>query len=95
MTASLGRSGALGDVVFMLKSGISWEMLHLEMGCGSRVTCWRRSREWHEARVWECLHEILLDRFGEADTVDSERVSLGSASITAKGVAKNPDESNG
>jgi transposase len=30
---------ALTGIVFVLKSGIPWEMLSLEMGCGSGVTC--------------------------------------------------------
>jgi transposase len=48
--------------VFVLKSGIPWEMLPKEMGCGSGMTCWRRLREWQEAGVWERLvFEELLD----------------------------------
>lgn len=31
-----------------------------EMGCGSRMTCWRQLREWQQAEVWERLHEVLL-----------------------------------
>src|SRR5215207_6159585 len=42
---------ALTGIVFVLKSGIPWEMLPQEMGCGSGMTCWRRLREWQEARV--------------------------------------------
>ncbi len=38
--------------MFVLKSGIPWEMLPQEMGCGSGMTCWRRLREWEEAGVW-------------------------------------------
>ncbi len=74
----------------MLKSGIPWEMLPQEMGCGSGVTCWRRLREWHEAGAWERLHEALLDRLGEADRVDWSRASLDSASVPAPGGAKRP-----
>ena len=48
---------ALAGVIFVLKSGIPWEMLPQEMGCGSGVTCWRRLREWQEAGVWERLHK--------------------------------------
>jgi transposase len=42
---------ALTGIVFVLRSGIPWEMLPIEMGCGSGVTCWRRLRDWHEAGV--------------------------------------------
>ncbi len=81
---------ALTGVLFVLKSGIPWEMLPQEMGCGSGMTCWRRLREWHEAGAWERLHEALLDRLGEADRVDWSRASLDSASVPAPGGAKRP-----
>jgi transposase len=81
---------ALTGIVFVLKSGIPWEMLPQEMGCGSGVTCWRRLREWHEAGVWERLHRALLDRLGESERIDWERASLDSASIPAKRGAKEP-----
>ena len=81
---------ALAGIVFVLKSGIPWEMLPKEMGCGSGSTCWRRLRDWQEAGVWEELHRVLLDRLGEADRIDWERASLDSASVPAKRGAKEP-----
>ena len=75
---------ALSGIIFVLKSGIPWEMLPQEMGCGSGVTCWRRLRDWQEARVWERLHQALLDQLGKADQIDWTRASLDSASIPAK-----------
>jgi transposase len=74
----------LTGIVFVLKSGIPWEMLPQELGCGSGMTCWRRVRDWQEAGVWEALQRTLLDRLGEADRIDWSRVSLDSASIPAK-----------
>jgi transposase len=81
---------ALTGILFVLKSGIPWEMLPQEMGCGSGMTCWRRLKEWHEAGVWEELHRILLDRLGKADEIDWERASLDSASVAAPGGVKRP-----
>ena len=52
---------ALTGIIFVLKSGIPWEMLPQEMGCGSGMSCWRRLEEWHEAGVWEELHLRLLE----------------------------------
>ena len=75
----------------MLKSGIPWEMLPKEMGCGSGMSCWRRLKEWHEAGVWERLHRVLLDRLGEADQIEWERASLDSASIPAKRGVQRPE----
>jgi transposase len=74
----------LTGIVFVLKSGIPWEMLPPELGCGSGMTCWRRLRDWQAAGVWDALHRTLLDRLGEADRIDWSRVSLDSASIPAK-----------
>jgi transposase len=76
---------ALTGTVFVLKTGIPWELLPKEMGCGSGLTCWRRLRDWQEAGVWRGLHWALLDRFGEANEIDWSRACLGSASVPAKG----------
>jgi transposase len=82
---------ALTGIIFVLKSGIPWEMLPQEMGCGSGVTCWRRLKEWQQAGVWERLHRVLLNRLGEADQIEWERASLDSASIPAKKGAEIPE----
>src|SRR5215216_7489589 len=62
-----------------------------EMGCGSGSTYWRRLRDWQEAGVWEELHRMLLDRLGEANRIDWDRVSLDSASVSAKRGQREPD----
>ena len=74
----------LTGILFVLKSGIPWEMLPQEMGCGSGMTCWRRLRDWHAHGVWDALHHTLLDRLGEAGQIDWSRASLDCASIPAK-----------
>jgi transposase len=38
----LTRRACLAGIVFVLRSGIPWEMLPQELGCGSGMTCWRR-----------------------------------------------------
>ena len=80
----------LTGIIFVLKSGIPWEMLPQELGCGSGMTCWRRLRDWQAAGVWARLHHVLLDRLGEADRIDWSRASLDSASIPAKRGARRP-----
>jgi transposase len=47
----------LSGILFVLRTGIPWEYLPHEMGCGSGMTCWRRLREWQETGVWQRLHE--------------------------------------
>ena len=91
----IDNRAALTGIVFVLKSGIPWEMLPREMGCGSGMTCWRRLKEWQEAGVWERLHLVLLDRLGEADQIDWERASLDSLLPSPqKGGRKNRNESD-
>jgi transposase len=51
---------ALTGIIFVLKTGLPWEYLPPEMGCGSGITCWRRLRDWQQAGVWERLHQVLL-----------------------------------
>ncbi len=81
---------ALTGILFVLRSGIPWEMLPQEMGCGSGMTCWRRLKDWHEAGVWERLHRALLDRLGRANAIDFSRACLDSASVPAKRGARRP-----
>jgi len=42
----------LTGILFVLRSGIPWEMLPTELGCGSGVTCWWRLRDW-QAAGWQ------------------------------------------
>ena len=79
---------ALTGIIFVLKTGIPWEDLPQEMGCGSGMTCWRRLRAWQQAGVWRRLHEVLLDRLGAAGKIDWSRASADAASVPAKGVKK-------
>lgn len=79
---------ALSGILFVLRSGIPWEMLPREMGCGSGVTCWRRLRDWQEAGVWDRLHRELLRRLRQADRIDWTRACVDSASIAAKRMAR-------
>jgi transposase len=76
---------ALTGIVFVLKSGIPWEMLPQEMGCGSGMTCWRRLRDWHEAGVWQHLHEVLLAKLHGAEHIDWSRAIVDSRSVRAVG----------
>jgi transposase len=81
---------ALTGIIFVLKSGIPWELLPREMGCGSGMTCWRRLRDWQAAGVWGALHRKLLDKLGQADKIDWSRAAADSASVPAKGGARRP-----
>lgn len=73
----------LTGILFVLRSGIPWEMLPQEMGCGSGMTCWRYLRAWEKAGVWQKLHEVLLARLQEADKIDWSRAVVDSGSVRA------------
>ncbi len=77
----LADRAALTGILFVLKSGLPWEMLPVEMGCGSGMSCWRRLRDWYEAGVWTALHRVLLERLQAAGQIDWRRVALDSASV--------------
>jgi transposase len=74
---------ALAGIVFVLRTGIPWEHLPAEMGCGSGMTCWRRLRDWHQAGVWRELHRLLLARLRRADKIDWSRALVDSSSVRA------------
>jgi transposase len=81
---------ALTGILFVLKTGIPWEALPQEMGCGSGVTCWRRLREWQELGVWQKLHEALLAKLNAAGEIDWQRAAVDSSHVRAFGGARPP-----
>ncbi|HXY10256.1 MAG TPA: IS5 family transposase [Terriglobales bacterium] len=81
----LDNRKALTGILFVLKTGIPWEYLPLEMGCGSGMTCWRRLRDWQAAGVWQQLHEILLAELNAADKIDWSRAVIDASFVRALG----------
>ena len=83
----LDNRRVLTGIVFVLKTGIPWEYLPQELGCGSGMTCWRRLRAWQQAGVWKSVHPILLNQLRAADQIDGSRAVVDSASVRAVGGA--------
>ena len=81
---------ALTGILFVLKTGLPWEYLPAEMGCGAGMSGWRRLHEWHKAGVWAGLHHALLERLHGAGQLDWRRAALDSASVPAKRGARTP-----
>ena len=53
----------LTGILFVLRSGIPWQMLQQELECGSGMTCWRRLRDWQRAGVWDLIHFAVMPSF--------------------------------
>ncbi len=86
----LDNRRVLTCILFVLKTGIPWEYLPQEMGCGSGMTCWRRLHAWQQAGVWKRVHHILLNRLRAADRIDWSRAVVDSASVRAVGGGRTP-----
>src|SRR5436190_18579105 len=79
----VGDRGALTGILFVLKTGIPWEDLPCEMGCGSGMTCWRRLRDWQADGTWDKIHKVLLDHLRGADKIDWSRALIDSSFVRA------------
>src|SRR5262245_29685903 len=73
----------LSGIVLVLHSGIPWEMLPQEMGCGSGMTCWRRPRYWQRKGVWKKPLHALLPRVGQEEGIDGEHCCVDSQTFRA------------
>jgi transposase len=66
----------LTGILFVLKTGIAWDDLPAEWGCGCGKTCRHYLRAWHHAGVWQRLHALLLAELNGADQIDWERALI-------------------
>src|ERR1700690_3343748 len=76
---------ALAGILFVLKTGIPWEDLPVEMGCGCGMTCWRRLDAWQKAGVWFQLMQVLLQRLDDAGKIDWSRAAVDGSFARAFG----------
>ena len=79
----VGDRQALMGILFVLRTGIPWEYLPQEMGCGSGMTCWRRLHDWQEAGVWEDILHMVLNQLQKAGRLDWSRAVVDSSSVRA------------
>ncbi len=82
---------ALTGIIFVLRTGIPWELLPREMGCGSGISCWRRLRDWQASGVWLAIHHHLLDELRRSDEIDLSIVTADSGTVRAVGAGEKRD----
>lgn len=61
---------ALEGILYVIRTGIGWNRLPTALSGASGATCRRRLTEWHEAGVWQQLHERLLAELRAAGLLD-------------------------
>ena len=66
----------LTGILFVLKTGIAWDDLPSELGCGCGKTCRHYLQLWHQAGVWLNLHAVLLAELNGADKIDWHRALI-------------------
>ena len=66
----------LTGILFVLKTGMPWDDLPAELGCGCGKTCHHYLQLWHQAGVWRQLHQLLLTELNGADQIDWERALI-------------------
>lgn len=66
----------LTGILFILKTGIAWDDLPAELGCGCGKTCRHYLRAWHRAGSWRRLHAVLLAELNGADRIDWRRALI-------------------
>lgn len=81
----IDRRRVLAGIIFALRTGIAWEELPQEMGCGCGMTCLNYLKAWQDAGVWERLHQVLLAELQGADKIDWSRAAIDSSSVRALG----------
>lgn len=69
----IGDREVLTGVLFVLKTGIPWEDLPDEMGCGCGMTCLRRLRQWQQDNVWRRIEKILKEHLRDSSRYDWAR----------------------
>jgi len=73
----------LTGILFVLRSGIPWQMPPKELGCGSGMTCWRRLRDWQYTGIWDLMHFVLLNGLSRTGQIDWSRAVVDSCSVRA------------
>jgi transposase len=80
----------LTGLLFVLRTGLPWEYVPPELGCGSGMTCGRRLRDWQAQGIWQKVPQPLLPAVGDADPIDWTRAAIAAATVPAPRGAQQP-----
>jgi transposase len=67
---------ALTGVLFVLRTGVPWDGLPAELGCGCGMTCWRRLAEWQAAGAWAAVERELASRLPDGTRLAWHRAAV-------------------
>jgi transposase len=84
----VSNRAALTGILFVLKTGIPWEYLPAEMGCGSGMTCWRRLRAGTKRASGAGCTRCFSKNWPRPIRIDWDRAALDSAAMPAPGAKK-------
>lgn len=79
----------LAGILFVLRSGIAWNLLPAEFGVG-KMSCWRRLVAWKKAGVWQKVHELLLAELNAKGRLEPRVALADSTSLRAVKGARRP-----
>ena len=79
----LSHRAGLEGIIFVLKSGLPWQMLPTELGYGSGSTWGRRFGAWTPSGVWPELQRRLLRLLGRRGRINLGPAVIDSASMRA------------
>ena len=72
----MGERKILTGILFVLKTGIAWDDLPAECGCGCGKTCRHYLQAWQKSGVWCRLHAVLLAELNAAGEIDWSRAII-------------------
>lgn len=79
----IDRRRILTGILYVLKTGMAWDDLPAELGCGCGKTCHAYLRHCHAAGVWQQLHALLLAELNAADLIDWSRAIIDGTYVKA------------
>src|SRR5579863_9966316 len=79
----LDQRKVLTGILFVLKTGIAWDDLPSDLGCGCGKTCRTYLQHWHQLGVWTKLHALLLAELNNAGEIDWTRALIDASFVKA------------